>query len=147
MLAFIEITLIWHEKYTKNNQKHYRDNIEYRDILTHDNRHQLFLISPIPTPSHSPPIPPHPALPLSVARENEIIMPDEHTGVVRENYKWKVRVTSKLAIHILKHKYAPIIISCKLYKITVSMHASCIDGFHSIFSLGNWGALHHHAPC
>jgi len=27
---------------------HYRDNIEYRDILTHNNRHQLFLISPIP---------------------------------------------------------------------------------------------------
>jgi len=22
-----------------------------------------------------------------------------------------------------------------------------IDGFHSIFSLGNWRALHHHAPC
>jgi len=21
------------------------------------------------------------------------------------------------------------------------------DGFHSIFSLGNWRALHHHAPC
>ena len=28
---------------------HNRDNIEYRDILTHDNRHQLFLISPIPS--------------------------------------------------------------------------------------------------
>ena len=24
-------------------------------------------------------------------REEEIIMPDEHTGVVRENYLWKVR--------------------------------------------------------
>ena len=22
-----------------------------------------------------------------------------------------------------------------------------VDGFHSIFSLGNWRALHHHAPC
>jgi len=22
-----------------------------------------------------------------------------------------------------------------------------IDGFHSIFSLHNWRALHHHAPC
>ena len=22
-----------------------------------------------------------------------------------------------------------------------------IDGFHSIFSLGNWRALHHHAAC
>jgi len=22
-----------------------------------------------------------------------------------------------------------------------------IDGFHSIFSLGNWRALYHHAPC
>jgi len=27
---------------------HYCYNIEYRDILTHDNRHQLFLILPIP---------------------------------------------------------------------------------------------------
>jgi len=51
VLAFIEITLIWHEKYTKKTTKrHYRDNIEYRDILTRDNRHQLFLIPPIPTP-------------------------------------------------------------------------------------------------
>ena len=31
---------------------HYCDNIEYRDILTHDNRHQLFLISPIPSIEH-----------------------------------------------------------------------------------------------
>ena len=46
MLAVIEITLIWHEQTTK---RHYRDNIEYRDVLTHDNRHQLFLISPIPS--------------------------------------------------------------------------------------------------
>ena len=29
--------------------QHYRDNIEYRDILTHDDCHQLFLILPIPT--------------------------------------------------------------------------------------------------
>jgi len=50
VLAFVEITLIWHEKYTKKpTKKHYCDNIEYRDILTHDNRHQLFLISPIPS--------------------------------------------------------------------------------------------------
>jgi len=50
VLAFIEITLIWHEKYTKKTTKrHYRDNIEYCDILTHDNRHQLFLISSIPS--------------------------------------------------------------------------------------------------
>ena len=34
----------------KTTKRHYRDNIEYRDILTHDNRHQLFLILPIPTP-------------------------------------------------------------------------------------------------
>ena len=64
MLAYVEITLIWHEKCTKKTTKrHYRDNIEYRDILTHDNNchnieyrdilthdnncHQLFLISPI----------------------------------------------------------------------------------------------------
>jgi len=33
----------------KSTKRHYRDNIEYRDILTHDTRHQLFLISPIPT--------------------------------------------------------------------------------------------------
>jgi len=50
VLAFIEITLIWHEKYTKNpTKRHYRDNIEYCDILTHDNHHQLFLVSPNPT--------------------------------------------------------------------------------------------------
>jgi len=48
VLAFVEITLIWHEKYTILTKRHYRDNMEYRDILTHDNRHQLFLISPIP---------------------------------------------------------------------------------------------------
>jgi len=35
----------------KPTKRHYRDNTEYRDILTHDNRHQLFLISPIPTHS------------------------------------------------------------------------------------------------
>ena len=34
----------------KTTKRHYRNNIEYRDILTHDNRHQLFLISP--SPSH-----------------------------------------------------------------------------------------------
>ena len=34
--------------YKKPTKRHYRDNIEYRDILTCDNRHQLFLISPIP---------------------------------------------------------------------------------------------------
>ena len=45
MLAFEEITLIWHEKYTKTTKRHYHDNIKYCDILTHDNRHQLFLIS------------------------------------------------------------------------------------------------------
>ena len=33
----------------KTTKMHYHDNIEYRDILTHDNRHQLFLISPIPS--------------------------------------------------------------------------------------------------
>jgi len=33
----------------KTTKRHYRDNIEYRDILTHDNRHQLFLISPVPS--------------------------------------------------------------------------------------------------
>ena len=32
----------------KPTKRHYRDNIEYRDILTHDNPHELFLISPIP---------------------------------------------------------------------------------------------------
>ena len=31
----------------KTTKRHYRDNIEYHDILTHDDRHQLFLISPI----------------------------------------------------------------------------------------------------
>jgi len=31
------------------------------------------------------------------------------------------------------------------YVITVWMRI--IDGFHSIFSLGNWRALHHHAAC
>ena len=30
--------------YKKTSKRHYRDNIEYRDILTHDNRHQLFPI-------------------------------------------------------------------------------------------------------
>jgi len=35
--------------YKKPTKRHYCDNIEYRDILTHDNRHQLFLISPIPS--------------------------------------------------------------------------------------------------
>ena len=49
--------MIWHKKYTKKKttQRHYCDtgNIEYRDILTHDdNRHQLFLISPIPNPCY-----------------------------------------------------------------------------------------------
>jgi len=34
--------------YKKLTKRHYHDNIEYRDIITHDNRHQLFLISPIP---------------------------------------------------------------------------------------------------
>ena len=33
----------------KTTKRHHCDNIEYHDILTHDNRHQLFLISPIPT--------------------------------------------------------------------------------------------------
>jgi len=52
VFAFIEITLIWHEKYTKKpTKRHYRDR-EYRDILTHDNRYQLFLISPIPNYDH-----------------------------------------------------------------------------------------------
>jgi len=32
----------------KPTKRQYCDNIEYRDILTHVNRHQLFLISPIP---------------------------------------------------------------------------------------------------
>ena len=27
------------------------------------------------------------------------------------------------------------------------MPKCCIDGFHSIFSLGHLRALHHHAPC
>ena len=27
----------------------------------------------------------------SIYREEEIIMPAEHTGVVKENYKWKVK--------------------------------------------------------
>jgi len=40
VLAFVEITLIWQERYTKTNQKHYRDNIEYCDVLTHDNCQQ-----------------------------------------------------------------------------------------------------------
>jgi len=35
--------------YKKPTKRYYRDNIKHRDILTHDNRHQLFLISPIPT--------------------------------------------------------------------------------------------------
>jgi len=49
VLAFIEITLIWHKKvYKKLTKRHDHDNIEYCDILTHDNHHQLFLISPIP---------------------------------------------------------------------------------------------------
>jgi len=34
----------------KTTKRHCRGNIKYHDILTHDNRHQLFLISPIPTP-------------------------------------------------------------------------------------------------
>ena len=52
--TFIEITLIWHKKYTKKTTKrHYHDNIKYRDILTHDNRCQLFLILPIPRVQHS----------------------------------------------------------------------------------------------
>ena len=34
----------------KPTKRHYRDNIEYRDILTRDNNRQFFLISPIPTP-------------------------------------------------------------------------------------------------
>ena len=29
----------------------------------------------------------------------------------------------------------------------VCIPISPIDGFHSVFSLGNWRALHHHAPC
>jgi len=50
VLAFVEITLIWQEKYTKKKttKRHYHDNIKHCDILTRDNRHQLFLISPIP---------------------------------------------------------------------------------------------------
>ena len=35
---------------------HYHDNIEYRDILTYDDRHQLFLISPIPNDQFCPPL-------------------------------------------------------------------------------------------
>ena len=30
---------------------------------------------------------------------------------------------------------------------TIDYRPGPIDGFHSIFSLGNWRALHHHAPC
>ena len=33
--------------YKKTTKRHYHDNIEYRDILTCDNCHQLFIISPI----------------------------------------------------------------------------------------------------
>ena len=36
--------------YKKPTKRHYCDNNGYCDILMHDNRHQLFLISPIPTP-------------------------------------------------------------------------------------------------
>ena len=28
-----------------------------------------------------------------------------------------------------------------------TVSTTCIDGFHSIFSLGNWRKLHHHAAC
>jgi len=34
--------------YKKSIKWHYRDNIEYHDILTHDDRHQLFLMLSIP---------------------------------------------------------------------------------------------------
>ena len=33
-----------------------------------------------------------------------------------------------------------------LWSVTLTLEYS-VDGFHSIFSLGNWRALHHHAPC
>jgi len=49
----------------------------------------------------------------------------------------------------------------EVWPCNVSTHSACsksllhhwyhakvyVDGFHSIFSLGNWTALHHHAPC
>ena len=44
--------LAW-KVYKKPTKRHYRDNIEYHDILTHDDCHQLFLISPIPTQCRS----------------------------------------------------------------------------------------------
>ena len=46
--------------------------------------------------------------------------------------------------------------TCAITKIQCSYRLFCrrrrivshgIDGFHSIFSLGNWRALHHHASC
>jgi len=47
VLTFVEITLIWHKKYTKNQSKGII--VIVSNILTHDSCHQLFLISPIPT--------------------------------------------------------------------------------------------------
>jgi len=38
--------------YKKTTKRHYRDNIEYRNILTHDNRHQSFQTLPIPSPHY-----------------------------------------------------------------------------------------------
>ena len=41
----------------------------------------------------------HKLLPLPSSRENEIIMPDEHGGVVKENYQWKVSSCTLLSRH------------------------------------------------
>jgi len=91
VLAFIEITLIWHKKYTKKpTKRHYCDNIEYCDILTHDNRHQLFLISPIPTPSAKQ------GLSRGIPRHNHAVPPTSpcptlsaHAKPISQGYYWK----------------------------------------------------------
>jgi len=54
VLAFVEITPIWHEKYTKKQPKGIIAMIlNIMIFFTRDNRHQLFLILPIPSHKHS----------------------------------------------------------------------------------------------
>ncbi len=67
--------------------------------------------------------PPHPHTHTRPHREEEIIMPDEHTGSVKENYQWKV--TTHTHTHTRVHEVVP-----SLTWRTIGKHFLIILGNH-----------------
>ena len=65
-----------------------------------------------------------------------------------------VNTQYKMLVSTVPYLFAKVLLFFSvIYTVSVGMERckwccpACIVGFHSIFSPGNWRALHHHAPC